>query len=80
MAGVVSVAEKAGQTRQVKFTKANESEPLLTCRKRRDATETGLLSLVRDEVREMPTDCPSGGRHEDGASVSIGFCAEHGNL
>jgi len=64
----------------VKLTQANESEPLMRCRKHKDAIETGPQSMVRDEVREMPTDCPSGGRHEDGASVSIGFCAEHGNL
>ncbi len=48
--------------------KTNESEPSMTCRKRRDAAETGLQSLARDEARGMPADCPSGDRHEDGVS------------
>jgi hypothetical protein len=42
--------EKAGYTRQVRAGKANESEPSMTCRKRRDATENGLQSLARDRV------------------------------
>lgn len=48
--------------------KTNVSEPLTTCRKRRDVIETGLQSLARDEARGMPADCPSGDRHEDGVS------------
>ena len=40
----------------------------MTCRKRRDAIETGLQSLVRDEARGEPVDCPSDGRHEGGVS------------
>ena len=48
--------------------KANGSEPLRRCRKRRDVIETGLQSLVRDAAREMPADCSSDGRHEGGAS------------
>lgn len=68
MVGVVSETEKAGQTRQVSAGKANASEPLMTCRKRRDAIETELQSLARDEARREPADCPSGGRHEGGAS------------
>jgi len=40
----------------------------MTCRKRRDAIETGLQSLVRDEAREEPVDYPSDGRHEGGVS------------
>lgn len=59
--------EKAGQTRQVSAGKANESEPLMKCRKRRDATETRLWSLAWDEARGKPADCPSGDRHEGGA-------------
>jgi hypothetical protein len=46
----------------------NESEPPMTCRKRRDAIETGLQSLVRDEARGEPVDCPSDGRHGGGVS------------
>jgi hypothetical protein len=68
MAGVVSETEKAGRTRQVSAGKTNVSEPLATCRKRRDATETGLQSLARDEARGMPADCPSGDRHKGGVS------------
>ena len=68
MAGVVSVSEKAGQTRQVCAGKTNVSEPLTTCRKRIDVIETGLQLLVRDKTRAMPADGSSGDRHEDGVS------------
>lgn len=68
MAGVVSVQEKAGRTRQVRAGKTNVSEPSMTCRKRNDVTETGLQSLARDAARTMPTDGPSGDRHEGGVS------------
>ena len=68
MAGVVSVSEKARQTRQVSAGKTNVSEPLTTCRKRRDVIETGLLLLVRDKARKVPADWPSDDRHEDGVS------------
>ena len=68
MAGVVSVSEKAGCTRQVSAGKTNVSEPLTTCRKRRDVIETGLQLLARDKAWGMPTDCPGGDRHEDGVS------------
>lgn len=53
---------------QVRAGKANVSEPLMTCRKRRDAVETGLQSLVRDEAWGVPVFCPGGGRHEGGVS------------
>ena len=68
MAGVVSETEKAGETRQVSAGKTNVSEPLITCRKRRDVIETRLQSLVWDEARGKPVDFPSGDRHEGGAS------------
>jgi hypothetical protein len=68
MTRVVSVPGKGGTTRQVQAEKANESEPLMKCRKRRDAIETGLQLLARDEARETPVSCPSGGRHKGGAS------------
>ena len=48
--------------------KTNASEPLKTCRKRRDVIETGLQSLARDEARRTPAYCPSDDRHEDGVS------------
>jgi hypothetical protein len=48
--------------------KTNVSEPLATCRKRRDAIETRLQSLAWDEARGMPADCPSGDRHKGGVS------------
>ena len=70
MAGVVSETEKAGQTRQVSARKTNVSEPLMTCRKRRDVAETRLQLLAWDRARRMPADCPSGDRHEDGVSLA----------
>jgi hypothetical protein len=48
--------------------KTNESEPLMTCRKRMDAIETELQLLARDEARGKPVDCPSDGRHGGGVS------------
>lgn len=66
-AGVVSETEKAGRTRQVRAGKANVSESLWTCRKRRDVIESRLQSLACDEARGAPADCPSGDRHEGGA-------------
>ena len=66
MAEVVSVSEKARETRQVSAGKTNGSEPLTTCRKRRDVIETRLLSLVWDKARKVPVDWPSGDRHEGG--------------
>jgi hypothetical protein len=68
MVGVVSETEKAGQTRQVSAGKTNVSEPLTTCRKRRDVIGTRLQSLAWDKARGMPADCPSGDRHEGGVS------------
>lgn len=68
MAKVVSVSEKAGCTRQVNAGKMSASEPSLMCRKRRNVVETGLQLLARDEAWEMPVDCPSDGRHQDGMS------------
>src|SRR3970040_19704 len=62
MAGVVSETEKAGPTRQVSAGKANVSEPLTTCRKRRDVIETRLQSLAWDEAREVPAHAPGGAR------------------
>ena len=44
------------------------SEPLATCRKRRDVTETGLQLLARDEVWGEPADYPNGDRHQGGVS------------
>ena len=71
---------KGGETRQVRAGKTNASEPLLTCRKRRDVAETRLQLLVWDEAWRVPADCPSGDRHEDGVRPARGFCAERGNL
>jgi len=68
MVGVVSETEKAGQTRQVSAGKTNVSEPLTTCRKRRDVIGTRLQLLAWDKARGMPADCPSGDRHEGGVS------------
>ena len=68
MVGVVSETEKAGQTHQVSVGKTNVSEPLATCRKRRDVIKTGLQLLARDQAWGVPADCPRGDRHQGGVS------------
>ena len=80
MAGVVSVAEKAEKIRQVSAGKTNASEPLLTCRKRKDVVETRLPLLAWDEARRAPAYCSSGDRHGDGVRPVRGSCVERGNL
>ena len=60
--------------------KTNASEPLLTCRKRKDVVETRLQLLAWDEARRGPAYCPSGDRHEDGVRPARGSCVERGNL
>ncbi len=80
MAVVVSVAEKAGTTRQVCTGKTNGSEPLMRCRNRRNVAETGLQLLARDGARRVPADRPGGDRHKDGVRPVSGSCVERGNL
>lgn len=46
---MVSVTEKAHEMCQVRAEKANESEPLMKCRKRSDVIETGVQLLPWDE-------------------------------
>ena len=70
MARVVSVPGKGGTTRQVRAGKANVSEPLTTCRKRRDVIETRLQLLAWDKAWGAPVYCPSGDRHEGGANLA----------
>ena len=53
--------------------KANESEPLMSCRKVKDVIETGLLYRVRDRVWGEPVYCPDGGRQKGGASLVWAF-------
>jgi hypothetical protein len=65
---VLSVAEKAGWTRQVRFGKASASKPLMTCRKRSDDVETGDKPRFRDEVGGWSDCCPTGIRHGGSAS------------
>ena len=60
--------------------KTNASEPLLTCRKRKDVVETRLQSLAWDEARRVPAYCASGDRHEDGVRPARGSRVERGNL
>src|SRR5215212_1386898 len=72
--------KRRDQSRQVCAGQTNASEPLLTCRKRRDVAKTRLQSLVWDEARRKPADWPSGDRHEDGVRPARGSCAERGNL
>jgi len=69
MAVVVSDPGKGGaRLHQVWSGKANESEPPMMCRKHRDAVETELQSLARDEAWGIPVSYSGGGRHEGGAS------------
>jgi hypothetical protein len=65
---VLSVAEKAGMTRQVRPGKASANKPLTTCRKCSDDAETGEMSYSRDEVGRRSDYCPTGIRHGGGAS------------
>ena len=47
---MVSVVGKGGEIlRQVRLEETNASEPLMTCRKRRNGVKTGGLSLLRDK-------------------------------
>ena len=70
MTGVVSETEKAGPTRQVCAVKTNASEPLLTCRKRRDVHRNRAPVVGSGQAREEPADGSSGDRHEDGVSTA----------
>ena len=49
---MVSDAEKAHEMRHVRAEKANESEPLMTCRKRRDDIKTRVPLLPWDKPGE----------------------------
>ena len=64
----MSVQGKGGINPSGERWEDERSEPLRTCRKRRDVIETGFQSLARDEARGKPADCPSGDRHKDGVS------------
>ncbi len=70
MVGVVSETEKAGPTRQVRAVKTNESEPLMTCRKRRDVHRNRAPVVGSGQTRGEPVDCSRGDRHEDGVSTA----------
>lgn len=56
------------------------SEPLMTCRKRRDGVETGWESLTRDKSGGDLIYCPGGVRHEGGVNLiqarvwNVGIC------
>jgi hypothetical protein len=80
-AQVVSVAGK-GETRsrQVWIRKANESEPLMNCRKRRDVIETKLQLLAWDKVWGATYLLPRWWPAERRREPSLGFHAERGNL
>src|SRR4051812_21511016 len=72
--------KRRDQSRQVCAGQTNASEPLLTCRKRRDVAKTRLPLLACAKARREPADWPSGDRHEDGVRPARGSCAERGNL
>jgi hypothetical protein len=68
---VVSVAGKGGdELRQVRFKKANVSEPLMTCRNVLYDVETGTQTSVPRSGWGQPVYCPTGVRHEGGAILN----------
>ena len=60
------------------------SEPLMTCRKRRDDVKTRGKSLTWDKSGGEPAYCPDGIRHEGGATLwqasvgNVGPCRPDG--
>jgi hypothetical protein len=54
----------------VSVTETNPSEPLRTCRKRRDAIKTRGESLTWDKPRGRPAYWRGGGRHGGGVNVT----------
>jgi hypothetical protein len=64
----------------VRTTKTNASEPLMTCRKRRDDAKTGGEVVNPGQAQGKPADCLGGVRHEGGVSVvwalvrNVGTC------
>jgi hypothetical protein len=53
---------------QVSIEETNASEPLMTCRKRRNDVETTGQSLSWDKSGEVPVDGPDGIRHGGGVT------------
>lgn len=80
MALVVSVLGKGGTTRQVCTGKTNVSEPLGSCRKRRDAIETRLQLLAWDKSGGAACLLPGWWPAQRRREPSAGSCAERGNL
>jgi hypothetical protein len=77
----VSVAGKDGAgLRQVRITKTNASEPLMTCRKTSRDVETGIETLSREAGGGVPVYGSTGVRHEGGVIViqawerNVGTC------
>jgi len=77
----VSVAGKGGaELRQVRITKTNASEPLMTCRKTLRDVETGIETLSREAGGGVPVYGSTGVRHEGGVIViqawvrNVGTC------
>ena len=54
------------------------SEPLMTCRKRRDDVKTRGESLPWDKSGGKPAYCPDGIRHEGGVTLSQAFVVNVG--
>ena len=77
----MSVAGKGGaELRQVRITKTNASEPLMTCRKTSRDVETGIETLSREAGGGVPVYGSTGVRHEGGVIViqawvrNVGTC------
>jgi len=70
----------AARSRQVRIMETNASEPLMTCRKRRNDVKTGTWSLARDKSSGDPAYWLGGVRHEGGVNMiqalvwNVGTC------
>jgi len=68
------------KTRQVSYKETNTSEPLITCRKRREVVKTRGESLTWDKPGGYLLYCPGGDRHEGGVNLiqapawNVGTC------
>ena len=54
------------------------SEPLMTCRKRRDDVKTRGKSLTWDKSGGEPAYCPGGIRHEGGVNLVLALLCNVG--
>lgn len=70
---MLSITERRGNPRQVRFKKMNASEPPKTCRKHEDGIRTEAGSLPQDKFGSNLFYCPNGARHRGGMSLNQAF-------